>query len=129
MSAPAGDPLDLSGEWSGIYNYPQAFPPVAFAASLAEQGGWLTGEISEVTFRGKRAASIQGRRAGLVVTWLKSYEHRDVSHDIQYEGVVSADGQEISGRWTIFADWSGTFLMARKPRSAARRERRATAKA
>jgi hypothetical protein len=124
----SGDPLDLSGEWSGIYNYPIAAAPVSFTASIAESGGLLSGEISEVMEKVPRSAAMEGRRAGLAVTWLKSYEHRDVNHDVQYEGVVSADGQEISGCWSIFDVWSGTFLMARKPRVAARDERRVAAK-
>jgi hypothetical protein len=126
--------LDISGEWMGVYSYPAALPPVAFSASLIERDGWLSGVIEEQGAKAegapkRRSASIQGRRVGLAATWLKCYEHRDVSHDVQYEGQVSADGEEISGRWSIVGNWSGTFLMARQSRATARRERRARARA
>ncbi len=119
--------LDLSGEWLGVYSYPRDLAPVSFSASLRERGGRLSGSIAEM--QGRRIAAIEGRRIRFVVTWLKSYEHRDIDHDIQYEGEVSADGEEISGVWTIFSDWSGTFLMVRQPRAAAGRARGAGAKA
>ncbi len=124
----SGDPLDLSGEWSGIYNYPAAAPPVSFTASIAESGGMLSGDISEVMENVPRSSAIQGRRAGLAVTWLKSYQHRDVDYDVQYEGAVSGDGDEISGRWTIVGVWSGTFLMVRQSRAAIAQQREVAAK-
>ena len=124
--------LDLTGEWAGVYSYPSALPPVSFSVALVERGGWLSGEIeeeggSEPGFPKRRGASLQGRRAGLSVTWLKTYAHREVSHDVEYEGAVSADGAEISGRWSIFSEWSGVFLMIRKPQAGRARARRAGA--
>ena len=129
MSPPAGDPLDLSGDWLGSYEYPRKFAPVAFTASVAERGGWLSGVVLETTLLGNRRAAMEGRRIGQAVTWLKTYQHRDVTHDVQYEGVVDGAGEEISGRWTIFRDWSGVFLMVRQSRAAAASQRRTAVRA
>ena len=49
-----------------------------------------------------------GRRVGAEVTWLKTYEDREVNHDVDYEGAVSDDGDEISGPWSIVGNWSGS---------------------
>lgn len=133
MSAVAGDPLDLSGDWAGIYSYPHSLPPVSFTASLSETGGWIVGEVEEQSEKGRGpprrlGASIQGRRQGLSVTWLKTYDDPAHHHEaVQYEGAVSADGEEISGRWSLFGNWSGSFLMVRQTRTAASRRRRARA--
>ena len=125
--------LDLSGEWTGVYSYPGAGSPVPFTASLSEREGWLTGAVEERSTQGpprRLGATIQGRRAGVSVTWLKTYDVMEHGYDaVQYEGAVSADGAEISGRWAIFENGSGTFLMTRKPGAQAARRRSATTRA
>jgi hypothetical protein len=122
--------LDLSGDWAGTYSYPGLLKPVSFTAKLSEQGGWLSGMMEEKSVMGRgparlRAASVQGRRVGLAVTWMKMYEDREVNHDVEYEGAVDADGDEITGRWSIFGNWSGSFVMVRRSRKALARERTA----
>ncbi len=122
--------LDLGGDWAGTYSYPRGLAPVSFAANLSEQGGWLTGVTEEKSAIGDglprlMRASLKGRRIGSAVTWLKMYEDREVHHDVEYEGAVSADGGEISGRWSLIGSWSGAFLMVRKSRAAVARQRRA----
>ena len=125
MSASPEHGLDLSGDWTGIYSYPRAIPPVSFTASLSEQGGWISGVVEEKSRKGvglarRLGATIQGRRTGESVTWLKLYDDLDDNYDaVQYEGAISADGEEISGCWSIFGDWSGSFLMVRKSRAEA----------
>lgn len=32
---------------------------------------------------------------------------------VAYEGIVTNDGDEITGRWDIPGEWSGTFIMTR----------------
>jgi hypothetical protein len=122
----ADDPirLDLSGDWDGIYSYTVPLPPVSFTARLSEQQTSLGGAIEEERDRRKLVASIEGRRIGVAVTFLKRYEDRAIHHDVEYEGEVSPDGAEISGRWSIYGDWSGPFLMVRRPRKAVARLRR-----
>jgi hypothetical protein len=122
--------LDLSGDWTGVYSYPRGLSPVSFAALMRDAGGALSGNIEEeAAIDGRaprlRSAALEGRRAGFATTWLKTYEHRDVSHDVVYEGEVSLDGQEIGGRWSIVGSWSGSFLMVRNAVLAKARERRA----
>ncbi len=115
----ADDALNLSGNWQGFFNYPIAKPPVAFSAALTESDGTLAGATEEIGEQGDAAgkrisATLQGRRAGHAVTWLKIYDLDYRHYDtVRYEGTVSPDGLEIEGRWTVPGNWSGTFLMIR----------------
>ncbi len=111
--------LDLSGVWHGLFNYPTAQPPVAFTATLTETGGLLGGATEEIGQVGEAAgvtisATLQGRRSGFAVVWLKIYDGAFRHYDtVRYQGDVSEDGLEIEGRWTVPGHWSGTFLMIR----------------
>ena len=110
---------DLSGLWHGFYNYPIAQEPVPFTATLTDADGDIVGATEEIANVGAArgltiTATLQGRRLGFSVTWLKIYD-ADVQHydAVQYTGTVSEDGLEIEGRWTVPGHWSGTFLMIR----------------
>jgi hypothetical protein len=109
---------DLSGTWDGRYSYPRILAPVAFVATLNEASGWLTGTTQEVAPNRpggqQMSATLQGRRSGSSVKFLKLYDGSVPGYDsVAYEGNVSADGTEIDGRWTAIGNWSGTFLMIR----------------
>ena len=110
---------DLSGPWDGLYSYPRTLAPVSFVADLKETGGWLTGTTGEAAASGSAtgqnlSATLQGRRSGSSVKFLKLYDGSVPGFDsVAYEGAVSADGTEIDGRWTAIGNWSGTFLMIR----------------
>jgi hypothetical protein len=110
---------DLSGTWDGLYSYPRTLPSVSFVAVLNETAGWLTGTTQEAAQGGsaggqKLTATLQGRRSGAFVKFLKLYDVPVPGYDsIAYEGNVSADGTEIAGRWIALVNWSGTFLMIR----------------
>ncbi len=114
----ARDPLDLTGEWAGFYNYPVPAPPVNFAAVLHDSGGRLTGTIAEPDDGGGSGgtlhAVIDGRRAGAAVSFLKMYDEANEAYDtVHYTGTVTSAGDEIEGRWQVAGGWSGTFLMVR----------------
>ena len=118
--------LDLTGHWHGIFNYPDGSPPTEFEAELREIGGIVTGETTEPSdgiedIAADQCAFIEGRRAGHAVTFVKRYDemHRDPVH---YDGTISDEGTEVSGRWTIAGEWSGTFLMIRPARQEAEAE-------
>ena len=125
---------DVGGDWTGLFSYPRDQPPVSFTAALSEASGWIVGVVEEESGEGlgparRLGASIQGRRNGVAVTWLKLYDDLSSHYDaVHYEGAVSADGEEISGRWSIAGSWSGTFLMVRKSSASIARERSATAR-
>lgn len=108
---------DLSGEWRGIFNYPgNAGPPTEFTATLHDAAGALTGHTVEPSLDGATVtARLDGRRSGAAVTFVKLYdEHGGGTYDaVAYQGAVDAEGGEITGRWTIPGDWSGTFIMVR----------------
>ncbi|MET1111523.1 MAG: hypothetical protein ABWX67_08380 [Allosphingosinicella sp.] len=120
----AGADLDLSGRWTGIFNYPGPFPPVGFEAELRELGGSIAGTISEPDASpygaaGTLRAIVEGSRQGSAVTFTKFYEDAErLPEPVFYSGEIQPDGNEISGRWEIAGQWSGTFLMVRNPGSA-----------
>ena len=107
---------DLSGAWRGIFNYPAGAPPTEFLATLSDAGGPLTGHTVEPGLRGGEVtARIDGRRSGDAVSFVKLYEQDDDQYDdVTYAGTVGAEGDEITGRWSIPGDWSGTFIMVRE---------------
>ena len=108
---------DLTGEWSGIYNYPAHYPPNSFEASIRDSGGVITGVIRQPGEFFEPAgimqhAVIEGSRDGSTVRFVKMYD--DLSRPTpHYQGVIQPGGDEIEGEWTIPGDWSGTFLMVR----------------
>ena len=121
---------DLSGEWRGVFNYPAGHPSTEFTATLRDAGGVLSGEVSEPALFGADAggvihARIDGRRDGRAVAFTKFYEATDYYDLVAYRGEVSAEGDEIAGRWTIPDIWSGSFIMVRPRGAAAEAEQRA----
>jgi hypothetical protein len=112
--------LDLSGRWTGIFNYPVALPPNGFQAVLRDSGGSISGTIAEPDGdpRGSGAtlrSIVEGRRQGSAVTFTKMYEDVERMPDaVFYNGTIQPDGNEISGRWEIPGAWGGTFLMIRE---------------
>jgi len=112
---------DLSGQWSGIYNYPSLYPPNTFEATIRDEGGLITGVIVQPGefFEPPgtvQHAVIEGSREGATLRFVKMYDDlaRPTPH---YHGTVQAGGDEIEGEWTIPGDWSGTFLMIRGGRA------------
>lgn len=114
---------DLTGEWSGIYNYPALLPPNSFEASIRDSGGIITGVIRQpgeiIEPPGiHQHAVIEGSREGSLVRWVKIYD--DLSRATpHYEGRIQPGGDEIEGGWHIPGDWSGTFLMVRSRKAEA----------
>src|SRR5260221_13795187 len=98
------DPLNLSGQWQGFYSYPRRQRAVSFSAALTEAGSWLTGMTTETGTQGETrgrvlGATLQGRRTGRSVTFLKLYADGFPAYDgVQYDGEVREDGTEIEGR-------------------------------
>ena len=111
--------IDLTGQWSGLFNYPDGGPATPFEAELRESAGCVTGTTTEpgdtIASAGQILhAVIDGRRDGSSVRFLKMYDGAIQDYDVVHnEGVVHADGDEIDGRWTVPGIWSGTFLMVR----------------
>ncbi|MGN7161029.1 hypothetical protein [Sphingomonas sp. SAFR-052] len=110
---------DLSGKWSGIFNYPHTNPPTAFEADIADLGGSIVGTIHEPDLYSQPpgaliAAAIDGHIEGARISFSKFYDDSVGYADmVVYSGMLSEDGCEISGRWDIPGVWSGSFLMIR----------------
>ena len=119
---------DLTGEWTGIYNYPRLYPPNNFEASIRDVGGIITGvirqpgEVMEPRTLVQHSV-IEGRRSGSEVRWVKIYDdlNRATPH---YRGTILPGGDEVQGEWTIPGDWSGTFFMIRGAKAKAAEERK-----
>ena len=119
---------DLSGQWSGIFNYPAYVPPNSFEATIRDSGGVITGLITQprevFDLPGPaRQAVIEGSRQGSQLSFIKIYDdlERPTPH---YSGTIQPGGDEIEGEWTIPGDWSGTFLMIRGSRAGEAVERK-----
>jgi hypothetical protein len=118
--ASGSDNDNLTGVWAGLYTYAAEIrKPVHYTAELTESGGWITGRTEEIASVGPRrgqpiTATIQGRRSGRTVTFLKAYDMVAGGYDaVRYEGDLNNDATEIEGRWSIPGNWSGKFLMTR----------------
>ena len=123
-----GGEHDLTGEWSGIYNYPARYPPNAFEASIRDSGGIITGVIRQPGefFEPPgtlQHAVIEGTREGNLVRWVKIYDDLTRAPP-RYEGRIQPGGDEIEGEWHHPGDWSGTFLMVRARKAKASEERK-----
>ena len=119
---------DLSGQWSGIFNYPALYPPNQFEATISDVAGRITGVITQPREFFEEAgppqqAVIDGSHEGTSLTLVKIYDDLDRPTP-HYRGTVQPGGDEIEGEWTIPGDWSGTFLMIRGARAAQAEERK-----
>jgi len=111
--------INLSGLWLGSYAYPAgAGPRTPFLASLQDHDGTLSGSIIEPNRIGRSStelnAILSGSRAGSSVDFTKVYDgSSDAAHAVDYVGQLSADGNTISGVWSL-EHLDGTFEMHRE---------------
>jgi hypothetical protein len=110
---------NLTGIWHGLYTYSNGLS-VSFVATLVDIVGSLSGSTTEPCTTGLCPsdtihAALAGRRQGSAVSFVKTYEHAGLGYEnpVAYEGVLSAKGAEIEGRWSIRGGLSGKFLMIR----------------
>ena len=124
----SGGEADLSGKWSGFFNYPSQFPPNPFEAELTDRDGTISGLITqpgELFYPPGTVlqAVVEGSRAGAELRFIKIYDDLDRPTP-HYRGTIQPGGDEVHGEWTIPGDWSGTFFMIRAGRAKAAAERR-----
>lgn len=113
----------LTGIWNGQYNYPFGYEPVGFMATLIETGARFSGGVTE-NCPGEGGmvvelfAVIAGRREGRQVRFTKTYDGSSGwDHIVEYDGVMSGDGNEIEGEWRVPGAMTGRFLMIRPERT------------
>jgi hypothetical protein len=112
--------LNLTGQWSGLFNYPEQFLAGAFEANLIEISGIVSGATNESgqceqDFHLSVSAHIEGQRANNSVSFTKFYDSPLPDYlPVEYTGKLSPEGDELSGVWQVSAAWSGTFIMIRK---------------
>jgi hypothetical protein len=111
--------MDVTGFWTGSYwYYEHGQPSVPFLANLDEQGGRLSGSISEPDLHfqtGNRLeAMVVGEREGMRVAFAKAYDGAGpFAHRVDYTGSLSDDGRTIRGSWYLSGTW-GAFEMSRE---------------
>ncbi|WP_166037152.1 hypothetical protein [Sphingosinicella sp. YJ22] len=127
----SGPGIDLSGHWSGVFSFPYELPPGPFEAQIHDIAGAISGVTTEpgdiydppgTTLD----ATIEGRRSGAFLTFVKTYGHELRPDRVYYRGTVQPCGNEIQGEWTIPGEWSGTFLMIRAAKEETAVRRRAS---
>lgn len=128
MSKGGGEDHDLSGHWTGIFNFPSLLPPGGFEATIRDSAGAISGVTTEKGCMFDPAGTIleavlEGSRDGSLLTFRKIYSDELRPDVVQYQGHIQPGGDEIQGEWTIPGDWSGTFLMVRASKTAAAAER------
>jgi hypothetical protein len=122
---------DLTGVWDGMFSYPRVHPPTLFTAVMMELGVSISGSTHEVSSIGELSgqtleAAIDGARSGDAIRFTKTYDASTPGHTspVSYEGVLSPDGTEIEGEWSIPGTWSGKFIMVRSGGAAEAAEER-----
>ena len=124
----------LTGIWHGLYTYANGVS-VSFVATLIDSGSQISGSTYEPwggeTSGTTRYATLTGDRQENAIAFIKTYEGDDPDYQdpVAYEGVLSHDGTEIEGRWTIRQWSSGKFLMVRSTGKAATAARSVFARA
>jgi hypothetical protein len=112
-------PLNISGLWMGSYSYPGGHGPTTpFLARISDDSGALSGTIIEPNTMGPSSDSLEavlsGSRQGRSVDFTKTYDGAsDAAHAVDYVGQLSADGDTITGVWSLAA-LDGTFEMYRE---------------
>jgi hypothetical protein len=104
---------DISHRWQGAYHYSDKRSSVPFELEINVTGNTLTGRTSEPATFGKGAsylyATIYGSTDGSNIRFTKTYDGTGgVSHSVEYSGNISADGSNMSGRWSL-GNASGSF--------------------
>jgi hypothetical protein len=111
--------MNISGLWLGSFSYPAGLGPTTpFLARLEDHGGSLAGSMIEPNTVGTSTdeleAVLSGSRDGHSVDFTKVYDGAsDAAHAVDYAGRVSADGNSITGVWSL-AEFDGTFEMRRE---------------
>lgn len=97
------DPLDISGEWFGVYGYgPTGTHRVEFLASLATgPSGHFTGTVADA--HGIGEAILQGQRSGETVHFMKTYTRTVYrqARPVDYTGRWEEDGAALRGTWSV----------------------------
>ena len=114
------DSHDLTGAWDGVFSYSGITgdrDTTPFLANITDRSGVIEGSIIEphhhrdVTME----AVIVGQRIGNTVHFSKDYNTTgdEYRNTVLYYGVLSADGDMITGEWRI-GHWDGAFEMTRQ---------------
>ena len=111
--------INVSGLWLGSFSYPgNEGPTTPFMARLEDHDGALRGSTVEPNLVGRSSETLEavlsGSRQALSIDFTKLYDGAsDAAHAVDYVGRLSADGNTISGIWSL-AEFDGTFEMYRE---------------
>ncbi len=111
--------MNLSGLWLGSFSYPAGIgPSTPFLARIEDHDGSLAGSIIEPNHIGRSSGELEavlsGSHAGGAVDFTKVYDGAsDAAHAVDYVGRLSADGNSITGVWSL-EHLDGSFEMHRE---------------
>ncbi|WP_395647844.1 hypothetical protein [Terricaulis sp.] len=120
LAAPSAATAQVSGSLSGVWRGVFAGAgnqPTEFQANLADMGGRITGDTTELSTRGADSyfylGDIRGTHQGDMVRFTKTYDGTGGrSHVVEYVGRVLPGGRRIVGTWSI-GTTTGQFEMVR----------------
>lgn len=95
---------ELTGPWLG--SYWQNSAPTRFEATFVQARNSLSGRIIDDSPLGE--AQVQGQVTGHNVSFSKKY-FNNPGYTIRYTGIVSEDGNHISGQWRLSAKLTGPW--------------------
>jgi len=95
----------LSGSWRGHYTYERSNRSYGFEAVFLENNGAVDGNILDDGRLGE--ANVIGTFGYPKVEFTKSY-YRNGFQPVKYQGVMSEDGNSITGTWYISNSQFGT---------------------
>lgn len=105
----------LAHSWQGHYYYQDSRAPVPFQWQLQSSGATFTGRSTEPATFGSGSsqdlyANIVGSIKGSAVSFIKRYTGSNgVTHAVEYNGWISADGSTMWGTWRV-TDSTGFFV-------------------
>lgn len=101
-------------QWDGAYYYSDNRPPVPFKMQMQQNGGKVSGRISEPATFGDGSspnlyANLSGVVTGTSISFVKTYDGTGgQTHSVQYDGGISLDGLSVTGNWRV-GNVAGTF--------------------
>jgi hypothetical protein len=120
--------LNVTGNWRGVFSYPDAVTPIDFDAQLHESDGAISGVVHEMDDDGRGlmhfTALIEGKRQTRDIDFRKTYDDMEPICIVDYVGKLDPDGLLIAGEWVRLDNlMSGSFAMQRQSKQAQAIER------
>lgn len=112
--------VEIAGTWTGMYFFQDGRPPVRLTVTLSQSAtnaGVWGHSVEPNTFNkkgGELKANLRGHLVENYISFIKTYDGSNgYSHSVLYSGTVSANGNTISGKWSL-KKLVGNFELSRQ---------------